>query len=192
MTHLRKMMLEELQGRKSLCFCLTWWNVRWFDPIAEASELPNHSPSAQLLRSFAHGWAAFLEQLLPSFPVFYECRPVAGMLDQPAGICFSIAITRPSGTSAASGALTARVRPSAYNVSGISGRSESEWRSSSVASFILPSFSRADDDGPSRLQFMTVAVRQNFSQGSHGSRIQREISCQSWKPFKESFASVRQ
>src|SRR5262249_16857677 len=59
-THLRKMMLEELQGRKSLRLCLTWWNVRWFDPIAEASELPNHSPSAQLLRSFGHGWAAFL------------------------------------------------------------------------------------------------------------------------------------
>jgi hypothetical protein len=36
------------------------WNVRWFDPIAETSELPNHSPSAQLLRSFGHGWAAFL------------------------------------------------------------------------------------------------------------------------------------
>jgi hypothetical protein len=59
-THLRKMMLEELQGRKSLRLRLTWWNVRWFDPIAEASELPNHSPSAQLLRSFGHGWAAFL------------------------------------------------------------------------------------------------------------------------------------
>ena len=60
MTHLRKMMLEELQGRKSLCLCLTWWNVRWFDPIAEASELPNHLPSAQLLRSFGDRWAAFL------------------------------------------------------------------------------------------------------------------------------------
>jgi hypothetical protein len=31
-----------------------------FDPISEASELPNHLPSAQLLRSFGHGWAAFL------------------------------------------------------------------------------------------------------------------------------------
>jgi hypothetical protein len=44
-----------------------------------------------------------LEQPLPSFPVFYECWPVAGMLDQPAGVCFSIAITRPSGSCAATG-----------------------------------------------------------------------------------------
>ena len=58
MTQLRQRMLQELQGRKSLC--LTSWNVQRFDPIAEASELPNHSPSAQLLRSFGHGWAAFL------------------------------------------------------------------------------------------------------------------------------------
>ena len=40
--------------------CLAWLRVRWFDPISEASELPNHLPSAQLLRSFGHGWAAFL------------------------------------------------------------------------------------------------------------------------------------
>ena len=60
MTRLRKMMLEELQGRKLLRLCLVWSRVRWFDAIAEASELPNHSPSAQLLRSFGNGWAAFL------------------------------------------------------------------------------------------------------------------------------------
>ena len=60
MTHLREKMLDELQGRKSLRLCLAWLRVRWFDPISEASELPNHLPSAQLLRSFGHGWAAFL------------------------------------------------------------------------------------------------------------------------------------
>ena len=59
MTRLRKMMLEELQGRKSLHLCLAWLRIRWFDPIAEASELPDHLPSAQLLRSFGDRWAAF-------------------------------------------------------------------------------------------------------------------------------------
>ena len=60
MTQLRQKMLEELQGRKSLRVCLAWLRVRWFDPIAEVSELPDHLPSAQLLRSFGNGWAAFL------------------------------------------------------------------------------------------------------------------------------------
>ena len=60
MTQLRKKMLEELQGRKSLCLYLAWLRIRWFDPIAEVSELPDHLPSAQLLRSFGDRWAAFL------------------------------------------------------------------------------------------------------------------------------------
>ncbi len=59
MTRLRKLMLEELQGRKSLRLCLAWLRIRWFDPIAEVSELPDHLPSAQLLRSFGDRWAAF-------------------------------------------------------------------------------------------------------------------------------------
>jgi hypothetical protein len=59
-THLRRIMLEELQGRKSLHLCLARLRIRWFDPIAEASELPNHLPGAQLLRSFGDRWAAFL------------------------------------------------------------------------------------------------------------------------------------
>ena len=59
-THLRKMMLEELQGRKSLHLCLAGLRFRGFDPIAEPSELPNHLPSAELLRSFSDRWAAFL------------------------------------------------------------------------------------------------------------------------------------
>jgi hypothetical protein len=52
-------MLEELQGRKSLRLCLAWLRIRWFDPIAEVSKLPDHLSSAQLLRSFGDRWAAF-------------------------------------------------------------------------------------------------------------------------------------
>ena len=59
MTHLRRIMLEELQGRKSLHVCLAGLRIRWFDLIAQASELANHLPSAQLLRSFGDRWAAF-------------------------------------------------------------------------------------------------------------------------------------
>jgi hypothetical protein len=59
-TQLRQKMLEELQGRKSLRLCLAWLRIRGFDPIAEVSELPDHLPSAQLLRSFGDRWAAFL------------------------------------------------------------------------------------------------------------------------------------
>ena len=33
--------------------------IRLFDPIAEASEVPDHLPSAELLRSFSNGWAPF-------------------------------------------------------------------------------------------------------------------------------------
>ena len=52
MPRLRKIMLEELQGRKSPRLCLAWLRIRWFDPIAEVSELPDHLPSGQLLGSF--------------------------------------------------------------------------------------------------------------------------------------------
>ena len=38
--------LEELQGRKSLRLCLALLGIRLFDSIAEASELPDHLPSA--------------------------------------------------------------------------------------------------------------------------------------------------
>jgi hypothetical protein len=48
------------QGRKSLSL---WGGrvlgSRWFDPIAEVSELPDHSRSAPLLRFFGDGWAPF-------------------------------------------------------------------------------------------------------------------------------------
>jgi|ERR1700720_1045916 integrase len=35
--------LEPLQARKSLRLCLAGLRIRWFDPIAKASELPDHS-----------------------------------------------------------------------------------------------------------------------------------------------------
>ena len=59
MTRLRKMMLEEL-GRKSLRWRSAWLRIRWFDAIAEGSELSDHLPSAQLLRPFGDRRAAFL------------------------------------------------------------------------------------------------------------------------------------
>ena len=59
MTHLRKMMLEDLQPRKSLRLCLAGLRIRWVDPIAEASEVPDHLPSAELLRSFGDRGASF-------------------------------------------------------------------------------------------------------------------------------------
>jgi hypothetical protein len=33
--------------------------IRWFDPIAEAAELPDHFPSAPLFRLLGDCWAAF-------------------------------------------------------------------------------------------------------------------------------------
>ena len=47
------------QGRKSLRLCLAGLMSRRFDPVAELSELPNHLPSAPLLRFFGDRWAAF-------------------------------------------------------------------------------------------------------------------------------------
>ena len=44
---------------KSLRLCLAGLRIRRFDPIAEASELPDHLPSAELLRSFGDRWAPF-------------------------------------------------------------------------------------------------------------------------------------
>ncbi len=48
---------EFLQGlpRKSLRLCLAGLRIRWFDPIAEASELPDHSCRALVFRLFGDG-----------------------------------------------------------------------------------------------------------------------------------------
>ena len=48
-----------IQGRKSLRLCLAGLRIRRFDPIAEASELPDDSRSASLLRLFGDRWAPF-------------------------------------------------------------------------------------------------------------------------------------
>ena len=52
MTHLRKLMLEELQGRKSLHGRVALFRNGWFNLIPKVSEFANHLPGAQLLRSF--------------------------------------------------------------------------------------------------------------------------------------------
>ena len=59
MTQLRKQMLEEIQDRKSPPLGLAGLRIRRFDPIAEASKLAKHLPSAELLRSFGDRWAPF-------------------------------------------------------------------------------------------------------------------------------------
>ena len=55
MTRLRKMMLEELQARKSLRLCLAGLRVRWFDP-----KVPDYPPGAKSFRLFGDSWAPFL------------------------------------------------------------------------------------------------------------------------------------
>ena len=52
-------MIASARLEKSLRLCLAGLRIGWFDPIAEASELPKHLGSAELLRSFGDRWAAF-------------------------------------------------------------------------------------------------------------------------------------
>jgi len=47
------------QGRKSLRLCLARLKIRWFDPVAEALELPDHLSSACSLRLLADGGTTF-------------------------------------------------------------------------------------------------------------------------------------
>jgi hypothetical protein len=49
----------ENQGRKSLRLCWAGLRIRRFDPVAKLSELPDHLPSAALLRFFGDRWAPF-------------------------------------------------------------------------------------------------------------------------------------
>jgi hypothetical protein len=93
-THLRKMMLEELQGRKSLRLCLAGLKIRWFDLIAEASELPNHLPSAKLLRSFGDRWAPFF--VTNSLVQDQPNQPALSMGNGPDGLVVSEARYRAS------------------------------------------------------------------------------------------------
>ena len=61
--------------------------VRWFDPIAEASELLDHSCSAPLLRLFGNGWASFLV----TDPVVQDQpdQPTLSMGNRPDGLIMS-------------------------------------------------------------------------------------------------------
>ena len=92
MTHLRKMMLEELQGQKSLRLCLAGLRIRWFDPIAKASELPKHLPSAELLRSFGDRWAPFFVTDSPTQDQPYQSTLSMG--NRPDGLIVSQARDR--------------------------------------------------------------------------------------------------
>ena len=47
------------QGRKSLRLCLAGLRIRFFDSITEATELPDHSRGALLLRLFGDRRAPF-------------------------------------------------------------------------------------------------------------------------------------
>src|SRR5262245_45703685 len=87
MTRLRKMMLEELQARKSLRLCLAGLRFRRFDPIAETSELPDHLPRAELLRSFGDRWAPLFvtDSLVQDEPD----QPTLTMGDRPDGLIMS-------------------------------------------------------------------------------------------------------
>ena len=77
---------------KSLPLRLAWFRIWWFDPIAEASELPDHLPGAQLLRSFGDRWAPFFvtDSLVQDQPD----QPTLSMGNGPDGLIMSQAWDR--------------------------------------------------------------------------------------------------
>src|SRR6266480_2091856 len=90
----RSPILSEPLGRratarleKSLCLCLAGLRIRRFDPIAEASELPDHFPSAPLLRLFGDSWASFFvtDSLVQDQPN----QPTLPMGNRPDGLIMS-------------------------------------------------------------------------------------------------------
>jgi hypothetical protein len=84
---------HSLQGRKSLALRgARVLRIRWFDPIAEASELPDHFRSAPLLRSFGDGWAPFFvtDSLVQDQPD----QPTLSMSNGPDGLLVSQARDR--------------------------------------------------------------------------------------------------
>ncbi len=66
--------------------------IRWFDPIAEASELPDHSRSAPLFRLFGDGGPSFFvtESLMQDQPD----QPTLSMGKGPDGLIMSEARDR--------------------------------------------------------------------------------------------------
>src|SRR5882724_6549884 len=77
---------------KSLHLCLAGLRIRWFDPIAEASELPKHLRSAELLRSFGDRWAPFF--VTNSLVQDQPDQPTLSMGDGPNGLIVSQARDR--------------------------------------------------------------------------------------------------
>jgi hypothetical protein len=80
------------QARKSLRLGLAGLRIRGFDPIAEASELPDHSRGALLLGLFGDGWAPFFvtDSLVQDQPD----EPALPMGDGPDGLIVSQARDR--------------------------------------------------------------------------------------------------
>src|SRR6266481_4206999 len=76
----------------SLHLCLAGLRIRWFDPIAEASELPKHPRSAELLRSFGDRWAPFF--VTNSLVQDQPDQPTLSMGDGPNGLIVSQARDR--------------------------------------------------------------------------------------------------
>jgi hypothetical protein len=78
---------SERRLEKSLRLCLAQLRIRRFDAIAEASELPDHSGGAPVLRLFGDGWAPFFvtNSLVQAQP--YE--PTLSMGNGPDGLVMS-------------------------------------------------------------------------------------------------------
>ena len=72
--------------------CLAGLRIRWIDPIAEASELPDHFRSAPLLRLFGDGWASFF--VTNSLVQDQPDQPTLSMGNRPDGLVMSQARDR--------------------------------------------------------------------------------------------------
>jgi len=86
-TRLRQRTLEELESRKSLRWCLAGLRIREFDPIAEATEVADHLPSAKLLRSFGNRWGPVLHNGLGGAGT--PNQPTQSMGNDPDGLIVS-------------------------------------------------------------------------------------------------------
>ena len=84
--------MSDQLGRKSVRWCLAGLRIGWFDPIAETSELPDHSGGAPLLRLFGDGGASFFvtDSLVQDQPD----QPTLSMGNRPDGLIMSQARDR--------------------------------------------------------------------------------------------------
>ena len=90
MSDIRGRPCNMLQGRKSLRLCLAGLRLWCFDPIAEASELPDHSGRTPLPRLFGDRGAPFFvaDALMQDQPD----QPTLPMGDGPDGLVMSQAV----------------------------------------------------------------------------------------------------